>query len=78
MPSRLDPYLSLRDNAREAIQVCRVFGGELRHDHLQGVQRLTGPAKDDRVMHGMLEAPNGMVLMGADAPSSMEYWPEAT
>ena len=29
-------------------------------------------------MHGMLEAPNGMVLMGADTPNAMEYTPGNT
>jgi PhnB protein len=28
---------------------------------------------NDKVMHAMLEADNGMTLMGADTPSGMEY-----
>jgi uncharacterized glyoxalase superfamily protein PhnB len=35
-------------------------------------------AEDDKIMHAMLEAPNGMVLMGADTPMAMEYTPGNT
>jgi len=76
MPSRLNPYLSFRDNAREAMEFYRgVFGGKLDMSTFKEFDVSTDPADGDKIMHGMLEAPNGMVLMGADTPSAMEYTP---
>ncbi|HTX69979.1 MAG TPA: VOC family protein [Thermoleophilia bacterium] len=76
MPSRLNPYLSFRDNAREAMEFYQgVFGGELTTTTFKEFDVPRDPADDDKIMHGMLEAPNGMVLMGADTPSSMDYKP---
>jgi PhnB protein len=33
------------------------------------------PAEQDKIMHAMLTTENGMVLMAADTPSSMDYTP---
>jgi hypothetical protein len=33
------------------------------------------PAEDDKVMHSVLEADNGITFMAADTPNSMEYKP---
>lgn len=72
MTSRLNPYLSFRDNAREAMTFYQsVFGGKL--DVMTFDQMAHDPSEKDNVMHAMLEAPNGMVLMGADTPKSMSY-----
>lgn len=74
MTSRLNPYLSFRDNAREAMTFYQsVFGGKL--DVMTFDQMAHDPSEKDNVMHAMLEAPNGMVLMGADTPKSMSYAP---
>lgn len=72
MPNRLNPYLSFRDNAREAMTFYQtVFGGKL--DVMTFDQMAHDPSEKDNVMHAMLEAPNGMVLMGSDTPKSMPY-----
>ena len=37
MTSRLNPYISFSDNARQAMEFYRdVFGGELTREHLRG------------------------------------------
>ena len=79
MASRLNPYLSFRDNAREAMEFYKgVFGGKLDMMTFKEFNASPDPAEGDKIMHGMLEAPNGMVLMGADTPNSMEYTPGNT
>jgi PhnB protein len=76
MPSRLNPYLSFRDNAREAMEFYQaVFGGKLEMTTFKEFNVSQDPAEGDKIMHGMLEAPNGMVLMGADTPDGMEHSP---
>lgn len=74
MPTILNPYISFRDNAREAMNFYQsVFGGDLRVSTFGDYQASDDPAEADKVMHGMLTTPQGLVLMGADTPNSMEY-----
>jgi PhnB protein len=74
MQSRLNPYLSFKDNAREAMEFYRsVFGGELAISSFKDMQASQDPTEDDKVMHAILEIDNGMVLMGSDTPNSMEF-----
>ncbi|WP_372592952.1 VOC family protein [Actinotalea sp.] len=76
MVTRLNPYLSFRDSAREAMEFYRsVLGGELEISTFRELGMPVGPGEEDLVMHSMLETPGGLVLMGADTPSSMEYSP---
>ena len=78
MTVRLNPYLSLKDNAREAMEFYQsVLGGELLVNTFAEYGASEDPAEADKVMHGMLEAPNGLTLMGADTPNGMEYVPAA-
>jgi PhnB protein len=78
MVVRLNPYLSFRDNAREAMEFYHsVFGGELTLSTFGENQASDDPAENDNIMHGMLETEDGLVLMGSDTPSSMEYVPGA-
>lgn len=79
MPSRLNPYLSFRGNAREAMEFYQgVFGGELNLATFKEFNISQDPAEADKIMHALLEAPNGMVLMGADTPNGLEYLPGNT
>lgn len=74
MPTRLNPYLSFRDNAREAMQFYHsVFGGDLVMNTFKEFQASQDPSEDNKIMHAMLTSPNGLILMGADTPSSMEH-----
>lgn len=76
MTVRLNPYLSFRDTAREAMEFYRsVFGGTLQVTTFAEGGMPHDPSEAERVMHSMLEADNGFVLMGADTPSSMELTP---
>jgi PhnB protein len=78
MTVRLNPYLSFRDNAREAMEHYQsVFGGQLTLNTFADFQASDDPAESDKVMHGMLETEDGLVLMGADTPNSMNYTPGA-
>jgi PhnB protein len=78
MTVRLNPYLSFRDNARQAMEFYHsVFGGELSVNTFAEFQASDDPAEQDKIMHGMLEGANGLVLMGADTPNSMEYTPNS-
>jgi PhnB protein len=72
--TRLNPYISFRGTAREAMTFYQsVFGGELDLSTFSDFQ-MPGVGEDeaDLIMHGQLEAPGGMTLMGADTPSGME------
>ncbi|WAJ34535.1 VOC family protein [Arthrobacter sp. FX8] len=74
MPTILNPYISFRDNAREALNFYQqVFGGELTLSTFGDFQASEDPAEAEKIMHGMLTTTQGLVLMGADTPNSMEY-----
>jgi PhnB protein len=74
MQSILNPYISFRDNARQAMEFYKsVFGGKLDVSTFKDFQASQDPAEDDKIMHAQLRAENGMTLMGADTPNSMEY-----
>jgi PhnB protein len=76
MPTILTPYLSFRDNAREAMEFYQtVFGGELTVSTFGDFQASDDPEEQNKVMHSQLTSPGGLVLMGADTPNSMEYSP---
>lgn len=76
MTTRLNPYLSFRDTAREAMEFYRsVFGGELTLSTFADYQASQDPADADKVMHAQLVTEAGLVLMGADTPRGMELTP---
>src|SRR5690606_13270092 len=63
--TRLNPYLSFDGDARRAMEFYRdVFGGELRLNTF-GEFGLADTPHADKIMHGMLESPSGLMLMGA-------------
>ena len=73
----LNPYLSFRDNAREAMTFYQsVFGGELTVSTFADFDASADPSEQDKIMHAQLETPDGLVLMGADTPEGMEYRPQ--
>jgi len=76
MPTRLNPYISFRDNASQAMDFYQsVFGGELTRSTFGEFQVTDDPAEKDKIMHSMLETDSGLVLMAADTPNSMEHAP---
>ena len=77
MTVRLNPYLSFRDNAREAMGFYHsILGGELTLATFGEFQASEDPAEQDKIMHSQLETGDGLVLMGADTPNHMEYQPQ--
>lgn len=75
MTTRLNPYLSFRDDAREAMTFyAEVLGGELE---ISTFGQFGDPAapEADLVMHANLSTPSGFTLMGADTPPGMEHRP---
>jgi PhnB protein len=76
MSTRLNPYLSFRDNAKEAMEFYQsVFGGELASSTFAEFQASDDPAEQDKIMHSMLTTEGGMVLMASDTPNRMDYTP---
>jgi PhnB protein len=72
MASRLNPYISFKDDARAAMEFYRsVFGGELTVSTF-GEFGDSG-ANADGVMHAQLETPSGYTIMAADTPDGMTY-----
>ncbi|MFD9740458.1 VOC family protein [Umezawaea sp. NPDC059074] len=75
MASRLNPYISFVDNAREAMEFYQgVFGGTLVLNTFGEFGGDDTPFSD-KIMHGMLETENGFTLMAADTPPGMEHNP---
>jgi PhnB protein len=71
MTSRLNPYISFTDNARQAMEFYQsVFGGELTINTF-GQFGPQDPAVDNLVMHAWLATPGGYDIMGADTPPGM-------
>ncbi len=71
MSSRLNPYLSFKNNARAAMDFYKsVFGGDLVVSTFGDYGSQDG-AEKDKVMHSQLETPSGFTLMGSDTPARM-------
>jgi len=69
-------HLNFRGAAREALDFYQtVFGGQLNMSTFAEYQASEDPAEQDKIMHGMLTGENGLVLMGADTPNSMDFTP---
>ncbi|HEX2915587.1 MAG TPA: VOC family protein [Chloroflexia bacterium] len=78
MPSSLNPYISFKDNAREAMEFYKtVFGGKLTMSTFKEFHMSEDPEEGNKIMHSMLEADNGITFMASDTPSSMEFHPGA-
>lgn len=76
MQSRLNPYLSFKDNAREAMEFYKtVFGGQLYMDTFEKFHASPDTSENNKIMHAMLQADNGITFMAADTPNSMDYTP---
>src|SRR5687768_11083581 len=76
MASKLNPYLNFKDNTRQAMEFYKtVFGGTLTMTSFKEGGMSSGPADDQKVMHSMLEVPNGMTLMASDTPTGMDFRP---
>jgi PhnB protein len=79
MQARLNPYLGFKDTARQAMEFYKtVFGGTLELHTFKEFQAPVDPSEDNKIMHAVLEAKNGISFMAADTPHGMEYRPGST
>jgi PhnB protein len=71
MSTRLNPYISFGDNAREAMTFYQqALGGELTINTFGAYGDTSDSA--NLVMHSTLETEDGLTLMAADTPPGME------
>ncbi|QAY63681.1 VOC family protein [Xylanimonas allomyrinae] len=76
--AKLNPYLSFKDTARDALELYQaVLGGELNVMTYGDMPGLPDVSETDAtlVMHGQLETPGGLTLMASDAGSMMPHVP---
>jgi len=73
VPSVLNPYISFRDDARQALEFYQdVFGGNLNVNTFGQYGDANAPGADN-VMHGQLDTDNVFTLMAADTPPGMDF-----
>lgn len=76
MPTILNPYLSFKDNARDAMNFYQsVLGGDLTVSTFDDFHAAQDESEGPLVMHSMLTTPTGITLMASDTPERMEYRP---
>lgn len=76
MQSRLNPYISFKDNTREAMDFYReIFGGKLVFNTFKESGMSDDPIEGNKIMHAMLEADNGITFMASDTPAGTEHRP---
>lgn len=74
--TRLNPYISFKDNTREAMEFYhKIFGGKLDITTFKEGKMSQDPSTDNLIMHAMLETDNGLTFMASDTPPGMEYKP---
>ncbi len=72
MQTLLNPYFSFKDNTREAMDFYKtVFGGKVVMQTFKDFNVSKDPSEDNKIMHAMLEAENGITFMAADTPNGM-------
>ncbi|HCT81672.1 MAG TPA: hypothetical protein DGG94_16140 [Micromonosporaceae bacterium] len=75
MSSRLNPYISFKDNARQAMEFYHdVFGGNLTLNTF-GENGMQDTPFADKIMHAQLKTDQGYTLMASDTPPGMEHNP---
>ncbi|MES2093594.1 MAG: VOC family protein [Actinomycetota bacterium] len=75
----LNPYISFRGNARQAMEFYRsVFGGDLIVSTFGESQMSQDPSDDELVLHSQLTGSSGLVLMASDTPARMSFTPGDT
>jgi PhnB protein len=78
MASRLNPYISFDNSARQAMEFYRnVFGGDLTMSTFGEFGQADSPDAD-KIMHSQLETDSGFTLMASDTPAGMQRNPGDT
>ncbi len=76
MNTQLNPYLSFRDNARQAMEFYQsVFGGKLTMSTYKEYHASQDPSEDNKIMHAELNCGNNLTFMAADTPNREQYRP---
>ncbi|MCQ4211355.1 VOC family protein [Streptomyces longispororuber] len=77
MASRLNPYIAFNGDARQAMEFYQeVFGGELAAMTFGSAGGGGAPADfADKIMHAVLETPDGFTIMASDTPPGMNHTP---
>ncbi len=76
MQTKLNPYLSFKDNARQAMEFYKsVFGGKLEMSTFKEYHASQSPAEDNLIMHAELNAGEVLTFFASDTPARMEYHP---
>ena len=71
---QLNPYLGFKNNAREAMEFYKtVFGGKLVMSTYKEYHASQDPSEDNKIMHAVLEADNGITFFASDTPARMEH-----
>lgn len=74
MQVTLNPYIGFKDNARQAMEFYKtVFGGTLEFRTFKEFHASEDQGEDNKIMHSVLQAGNGVMFMAADTPNGMEY-----
>ena len=68
----LNPYLSFRTEARQAMEFYQgILGGDLEITVFgEFADMVQNPDQNDLVMHAQLTTPDGLVLMASDTPEA--------
>jgi PhnB protein len=78
MQTKLNPYLSFKSNARQAMEFYKsVFGGKLQISTFKEYHASQTPAEDELIMHAELNAGDALTFFASDTPARMEYRPGA-
>lgn len=75
MSTNLNPYISFKDNARQAMEFYQsILGGELTlSTYGESGMEEHHPGESEKIMHAQLITATGMLFMAADTPNSVPF-----
>lgn len=76
MNTKLNPYINFDGKTKEAMEFYNsVFEGKLTMSTYKEGGMPHDPSEENKIMHAMLVADNGITLMAADVPQGWAYNP---
>lgn len=76
MNNKLNPYINFDGNAKQAMEFYKnAFGGKLTMSTFKENSVPCDPGDENKIMHAMLVADNGITLMASDMPKGLAYNP---
>jgi PhnB protein len=79
MQTKLNPYLSFKDNARQAMEFYKsVFGGKLEMSTFKEYHASQSPAEDNLIMHAELNAGDVLTFFASDTRHAWSTIPGRT